>query len=146
VLTTGINEIDTSANIALVRAEHPRRLYLFPEPTPAHPVRWLYPLQPVADLRDPELDRRRFLHAVLPAQLQTWILQGLRLHDHGRFRWCKSLRSVHYVLRCVRSCRKVSTFPAVVGQQCQRQLRFVPFFGMMALPDGRYEDIGSASE
>jgi hypothetical protein len=69
-----------TANTIIVCAEHSWRLHFRPELASAHSVRWLYPLQPVADMRYPELDRLRFLRAILPAQLPTWFLQGVRLH------------------------------------------------------------------
>lgn len=112
------NSIKPLANISSVRAQHPRRLHLCAEPPSAHPVRRLPSLQPDSDLCGPELDRMRLLYAVLPPQLPTWVLQGLRLHDHGRFRRSKSLRALHSVVCCVWRCWSISSVPAVVGQQC----------------------------
>ena len=111
---------------ASVRAEHPWRCHFRSQLASAHPVRWLHPLQPVADLRHPDLDLVRFLRAVLPAQLQARLLQGVRLHDNGRVRRSQSLRAVHHVVRCLRRCWGIASIPAVVGQQCCRQLRLVP--------------------
>ena len=87
-------------------------------------------------MRHTELDRIWILRAVLLAQLPAWILQGVRLHDHGRFRRRKSLRPVHHVIRCVRCCWSIASFPTVVGQQCQWQLRFVPVIGVRTLGNG----------
>jgi hypothetical protein len=36
-----------------------------------HPIRWIHPVQPVADMYPPQLDHCRVLHAVLPSQLPT---------------------------------------------------------------------------
>ena len=106
----------------LVQAHRPRRCRLCRELASAHPVLWLHPLQPVADLRRPDLDRRRLLHAVLSAQLQAWLLQGVRLHDYGRVRWRLLVRVVHHVVRRLRCGWSIEAFPSVVGQQCCRQL------------------------
>ena len=108
--------------LSLVQAHRSRRRRFCRQLASAHPVLWLHPLQPVADLRHPDLDRRRLLHAVLPAQLQAWLLQGVRLHDHGRVRWCFTMRAIHHVVRCLRCRWSIEAFPSVVGQQRCRQL------------------------
>lgn len=123
-------KVDISANATIVCAEHSRRLHLLPELASAYSVRWLHPLQPVADMRHPELDHLRFLRAVLPAQLSSWVLQGVRIHDHGCVRWGLFVRTVYHVLCCVRCSWSIASFPSVVGQQCGRQLRFVPVGGI----------------
>ena len=108
--------------LSLVQAHRSWRRRFCRQLASAHSVLRLHPLQPVADLRHPDLDRRWFLHAVLSAQLQAWILQGVRLHDHGRVRWCFTVRAIHHVVRRLWCRWSIEAFPSVVGQQRCRQL------------------------
>jgi hypothetical protein len=81
-----------------------------------HSIRRLHPLQPVANVRAPQLGHCRLLHAVLPAQLPPAHLQGLLVPHCWRVRWRESDVLVYSVVCGFWSGRASDSVSPMVGE------------------------------
>lgn len=74
--------------ITAVRSQNSQILHLRPQHASTACLRWLHPLQPIADLCSSESDNCWLLHSILPAQLPSSYLQGLLVSHHWCLGWC----------------------------------------------------------
>ena len=99
-----------------VQTHNQRLLHVRTQLPPVYPIRWLHPLQRLADLRHLLSGHRGFLRPVLPPQLPSSHFQGLLVPGYGCLGWRCVVGPVYPVLCGVWSWWSGDCVPELVGE------------------------------